>query len=158
MRKYKIRAVIIYTICITISATVISGCSSYQGNGKARTTVSNETYYYTPKEYENGEFTFFAETLGLADTEDLDVSIKSLHEHGCGETRSINLGEYYQWDLLHFTVIDAEGNAFYASTNQHGGFGPILSQTGKDNADIIAKTLRLSPTGRILYTAGMLEK
>lgn len=151
MKKYNLQIVL---ICISVFTIMLSGCGAHKEDGKTETAADNKTAYYVPDE----ELEFFAERLGLTDAEYLASWIRHLHERGCGKVQSIDIGEYDEYGLLHFTVTDTEGNIFYTRTNRHGEFGVILTQTGKDNADLLAETFRLSPTGNVLYTAGTLEE
>lgn len=155
MKKHSLQIVL---ICISIFAIMLSGCGVHKEDGKTEAATDNKIAYYVPDEDTDEEFEFFAEKLGLTDAEYLASWIRHLHERGCGKVQSIDIGEYDEYGLLHFTVTDTEGNIFYTRTNRHGEFGVILTQTGKDNADLIAETFQLSPTGNVLYTAGMLEE
>lgn len=106
---------------------------------------------------EKTEEQLLVEELGLTDTFDLQASLSRLRERGFGRFAAVKkIKKEGNW--TYFTVTDTDGVLFYTDTNRHGGFAPILSQTGMDNAEYVQKTLGIENGRQILYTADMLER
>lgn len=96
---------------------------------------------------EKTEEQLLVEELGLTDTFDLQASLSRLRERGFGRLAAVKkIKKEGNW--TYFTVTDTDGVLFYTDTNRHGGFGPILSQTGMDNAEYVQKPWELKTEGR----------
>lgn len=97
-----------------------------------------------------------SQELEKADAQDLKESLKRLYERGCSGIEKIERVKEEK-GLIYLVITDADGDQYYIDTNSRGMFGTVLSQTGNDNAQLLADSLGIEAGRQLLYAAEKME-
>ena len=94
--------------------------------------------------------------LSSVDLQELRLSLERLYERGCSGIAKIERIREEK-GLIYFAITDTDDDLYYLDTNKRGMFGTVLSETGYDNAHMIADTLGIEEGRELLYASEQME-